>query len=230
MLGKVVVIVKTLNEQRNIASFIAGYSPICDLILVSDGGSTDHTVFIAEQYPNVKVRTFEERVPVGDDGAFMNPEGKHINALIDWACDEGAAWVILDGCDSWPNSHLARDGRRLLAECGLPQVHLHRLMLWGKDAYFPAYNGPGPALWAWMPEHTWVYCETRTNTLFDSMLLGARPEYAHRLDLPYAILHYSWLTERSTEEKLARYASWGHPIKHPIEAYGQPAPLPEELR
>lgn len=232
--GKIVVLVMTLNEQRNISRFLTNYLTIADLVLVSDGGSTDRTVPIATEYggdrdERVKVRTFETKIPMAADPGFFNPEGEHINSLIEWGVDEGADWLILDGCDSWPNSHLRRDGRRLLLEAGMPQVWLHRLLMWGKDEYLPKYNDPGPSLWAWMPDHTWVWCETETPTLFDSRLLGADPSLAVKLAHPYFVLHYSWPDETEVARKLARYEAWGHPIRHPVEAYGPAVALPREL-
>ena len=66
------------------------------------------TIEIAEQFPNVKVRAFEEIIPL-EDGYSRNPDWKHLNFLFEWAEEEGADWIVLDDCDTFPNYLLRRD-------------------------------------------------------------------------------------------------------------------------
>ena len=55
---KVVVIVRTLNEENNIARFITAYQNIADEIIVADGGSDDSTRDVARTFHNAHVYSF----------------------------------------------------------------------------------------------------------------------------------------------------------------------------
>ena len=66
---RVIVLARTLNEERNIARFCRCYAR-ADAILVADGGSTDRTVDIARQFENVEVRQFRERTLWSLQNAF----------------------------------------------------------------------------------------------------------------------------------------------------------------
>lgn len=224
---KIVAVTKTLNEERNIARFCAGYD-WCDAVLVADGGSCDRTAEIARGFPNVQVRTFDVRVPVDGPEPFMNPEPAHLNFIIDWAVAEEADWVILDGADTWPNPALKRDARTLMQDTGQAAVHLHRLYLWGADRYFPKYN-VSHALWAWRPALIDIHCEERGISCFEARMLGIDPARALLLAMPpYCCLHNFAPDEETVQHKLARYAAWGHPQVHPLHGiYAPPVPLPE---
>lgn len=223
---KIVTVTKTLNEARNIESFCLGYA-FADLILVADGGSADRTVDLARQFSNVRVRAFTERVQLpADPSGFMNPEPRHLNFCIDWAKEEGADWIILDGCDCWPNPALQRDAREILESTQHPIVSLDRLYLWGIDEYFPKYN-VGASLWAWQPAKADISCAETTNDCFGSAMIGIKIELARVLEAPYCCLHYCYPDEATVKLKMQRYAAWGHPQVHPLRSiYAPPVPLP----
>jgi glycosyltransferase involved in cell wall biosynthesis len=81
---KIVATVRTLNEESNIRKFCESYSQFADSILIADGGSTDNTVLLASEYSKVDVDYFMDVVEC-DGGFFRNPDGPHIQFLIDWA-------------------------------------------------------------------------------------------------------------------------------------------------
>lgn len=221
---KIVVITKSLNEERNIASFCTGYA-WADLILVADGGSMDETKEIARRFDNVRVRDFEQRIPL-PDGSFMNPEPAHVNFLIDWAAEEQADWLILDGCDCWPNPKLKRYARRIFKQAEAEDkdgIMLYRLYMWNERQYFPRINAPGQALWAWRPDRADCHIDESQATFFDAVMPGPARERCLVLDYPYVCLHYFEPTK-----KAARYAAWGKP-QTPIEQsiYWPPELLPE---
>ena len=58
---RIVVIARTRNEKKNIASFIQSYQ-WADRILVADGGSEDETVWLASQMNKTKVRKFDKKI------------------------------------------------------------------------------------------------------------------------------------------------------------------------
>jgi len=227
-MAKIVVVTKSLNEERNIAAFCDGHS-FADAILIADGGSTDRTVEIAKKFDKVAVRNFHLRIKVlGDPAGFMNPEPQHINFLIDWATGEGADWIILDGCDCWPNPRLKRDARCILEETEEPAVHLHRLYIWGTDQYFPKMN-TSHSLWAWRPSGIEIRYEEggEKKSCFDAKMAGVNARLARKIDFPYCCLHYFAPDEETVSKKLARYAAWGHPQVHPLKGiYAPPESLP----
>ena len=224
---KIVVITKSLNEEHNIANFCTGYD-WANLILVADGGSTDRTKEIAQTFSNVKVKDFEQRVEL-PDGSFMNPEPAHVNFLIDWANEEEADWIILDGCDCWPNSLLrakARDFFRWATVEDYDGIMLYRLYMWDHDHYLPKINEAGPSMWAWRPDRVDCHTPEDEPTFFDAVMPGPDPERCLILDPPYVCLHYF-----EPEKKAKRYVVWGHP-QSPIEngIYWPPEPLPDWAR
>jgi len=221
---RIVTITKSLNEAHNIASFCTGYA-WTDLILIADGGSTDETKEIAQCFTNVRVRDFEQRVLL-PDGSFMNPEPAHVNFLIDWAVEEKATWIILDGCDCWPNSKLKQDARRLFEQATKDDrdgIMLYRLYLWDNCQYFPKINEPGQAIWAWRPDRVDCHIDENELTFFDAVMPGPARDRCLILDYPYVCLH-----SFEPSKKAVRYESWGKP-QTPIQdsIYWPPEPLPE---
>jgi glycosyltransferase involved in cell wall biosynthesis len=226
---RVAVIVRARNEERNIERFIRGYPTFP--ILVADGGSTDATLAICASHPNVTVRPFHDLVE--RNGVSRNPEGEHINFLIDWATADGYDWVIYDDCDCVPN-YLLRDMAPTLFQSEqadavfavriylyLGQGHLARMCQPGKAGVYEA------SLWAW-----------RTNQGFRARLgdpfmvdlpLTGRRWKVHELMPPVCLLHDSWPTEAEVERKRKFYqAIWPHAtVQKPLDFGGPLLPLPE---
>ena len=220
---KIVTITKSLNEEANIANFCQGYR-FSNLILVADGGSTDRTKEIAASFSNVKVRDFEQRIEL-PDGSFMNPEPAHVNFLIDWAVDEGADWIILDGCDCWPNAILKSKARDIFRDAWVEDkdgIMLLRLYMWQGDGYFPKINEAGVSLWAWRPARVDCHTDESQPTFFDAVMPGPDRDRCLVLNPPHVCLHF-W----DPTAKAVRYAAWGKP-QTPIEnsIYWPPEPLP----
>ena len=188
-----IVIVRTLNEERNIAKFIESYLDWIDLILVADGGSIDNTVPIAESYPKTKVSSFYWRIEMNND-LWRNPEAAHINFLVDWAEDEGANWIFFDDCDCLPNIHLKRNIKYYMDTATFDFIYAVRLYVWGIDQHFPKLARPGTdnkwetSLWGWNAKEIEIeFIDTDMAFRFEPM-----PEFHERLNLfpPYALLHY----------------------------------------
>jgi glycosyltransferase involved in cell wall biosynthesis len=181
---KIVSLVRTLNEERNIAKFCTAYS-FSDLVLVADGGSTDDTVEIAQSFPNVKVRYFTDIVP-GEHGTWRNPEGKHINFLIDWANEEKCDWMTFEDCDCFPTTSLqrkARDFFEITDKEGLKCIKLQRIYLYEKDKWFSKCQSN--INWAWKPS-----TGIRADEQYDWGIVTLNvPETGYTLYPPYAVLH-----------------------------------------
>lgn len=220
---KIIAINKVLNEAEFIADYCHNHR-FCDLILIADGGSTDETVKIAQTFSNVRVRSFDKRVEL-PDGSFMNPEPAHTNFLLDWADEEKVDWVLFVGCDTWPNLLLQRDARLRLKEVKTDAVLCNTLYLWGENEYFPKINQAGPGGWA-LRGGLGLRCDESQPTFFDTPMVKPFDNLYAALPGVYSLIHYYGSPER-TPKKLARYAAWGHPQKHPLESiYAPPEPLP----
>lgn len=226
---KIVVVTKSLNEEHNIERFCQGYS-FADAILVADGGSTDKTVELAQQFGNVKVRNFPLKIDMPDAPAgFMNPEPQHLNFCIDWAVEEKADWICLDGCDCWPNPKLHREARSIISNASEPMIFVRRLYIWGQDEFFPSPS-KYTSLWAWRPVKLNIRSEEPPGafTCFDTKMLGIE---GPRLELPAGCccLHYFCPDEETVALKLKRYAAWGFPQIHPRVVFGSRIKLPKEI-
>jgi Glycosyl transferase family 2 len=235
---KVIVIVRTRNEQHHIDEFCKSYW-WADEIIVADGGSTDGTIALARTYRNVKMTFFHEVVDL-KDGYKFNPEGKHINFLIRAATKDKADWIIFDDCDCYPNNLVKRDGRKLLESCKNNFVAITRLYLWGEDKHFPRLAQPKehdfdipkyvPSLWAWKAdlgmvasEEQLIHCTFQINGIdqdFKTNVLNLMP--------PYCLLH-KFANPELTERKLHMYRDSGlvSEMIHPLEFGGPLEDLPE---
>lgn len=226
---KIIVIVRTMNEEKYIEPFCSSYV-WADKILVADGGSTDDTVKFASLYDFVEVREFPTIVE--KNGHHFNPQGRHVNFLIDWAIEEeGADWIIFDDCDSLPNYALKQQGRLLIETAhynNYEAVFLYRLYLWGLDKYFPLLNEPGQSIWAWRSD-----VDVRAREIGEEdggMTIENIPERENRfyIEPPVCLLHYTWPDEEATKTKLEFYrAVHGEHIKHPLEFAGPLKELPD---
>jgi glycosyltransferase involved in cell wall biosynthesis len=226
---KIVAIVRTRNEERNIERFCSHYA-WADQILVADGASDDDTVALASTFDNVQVRQFTEFVELRP-GYPVNHHGRHINFLIDWATDEGADWIVFDDCDCWPNFYLRQFARLIFEMADLPVVHAVRLYLWGALRHFPRLAQPvapgrwEPGLWAWRADYSLhAIDEPAYHQQFDKPLAPAI-----RLLPPYCLLHNPWPDKETAEQQVAYYRQSGlvPDMQHPLKFGGPLEPLPE---
>lgn len=227
---KIVTTVRTLNEQENISAFYSCYAAWVDKILVADGGSTDDTVRRAKTYKKIAVRNFTEKVT--KNGVWRNPQGKHINFLLDWAFEEEQAdWVIFDDCDCFPNYLLQSMGRHLFETAelnGYTAIYAHRLYIY-MDKYFPGMNAPGQSIWAWS-KNSGIRASLRDPIYYELLNMPAE-EQGLKLEHPYVLLHKAWPDEATIQRKQNFYEKIrGIPQDHPLKFGGQLASLPPYAR
>jgi glycosyltransferase involved in cell wall biosynthesis len=211
---KIVSCVRTYNEQRNIVKCCQAY-PFADKILIADGGSTDNTVSIAKEYKNVEVREFTTMVECRN-GIWRNPDGEHINFLLDWANEEQADWIILQDCDQRPNKYLKQDARKIFENSEKDFILITQLFLWGDKHYFPDLSGfPNwmQGLWGWraninlrvidkMPHFEFSYDGEHS---VDINQTGR----TQRVMPPCCYMHFGWPTEEQTQKHLDYYRQSG---------------------
>lgn len=226
---KIIATVRTLNEEKNIEKFCKSYSEFADLILVADGGSTDNTKSIASQFPKVKVRDYLVKVPC-QNGILRNPDGPHIQFLIDWAIEEGGDWIVHQDCDQRPNKYLKEDIREIMEKTGKDFLQFIQVFLWGKDQWFPEMSKLGDrwmcGLWAWrlsagikivdkMPHYEFSFDGINS---IDINKLGREQNF----EKPYCYMHYGWETPELTMQHIDYYRKSGliPNMAHPLQFGG----------
>lgn len=219
----IITVTRCFNEEKNIKRFIDGYR-FSDLIIVSDGGSTDKSLDILYDYRSfVQVIHFKEQIEV--NGYKWNPDNTHINYIIDTAKTYNPDWIILDDMDDVPNFTLRNSARNILEHCNKPQVNAFRLYLWGDTQYFPQMNGhfndAYKSLWAWKPRERHIYAD---NNQHHGTILGLTDDY-HGLDIPLCLLHKSWHPD-TIQAKIDKYAAVGIGMSHPFDFAGKLEDLP----
>lgn len=220
---RIVVAVRCRNEERHIERFLRGYD-FADLIVVSDGGSTDRSVELLSGRSKVRLIHFHERETI--DGVTWNPDATHMNFVINAAKEHDPDWIIFDDMDDVPNYILRENARTILETSPLPQVNAFRLYMWGEDQHFP-YMNRGFAhnytsLWAWKPAELDIHAD---ESIRHGTMVGLAEQY-HNLKIPNCLLHKSWSPE-TIQAKLHRYNTVGLPMQHPLEFAGNPEPLPD---
>lgn len=222
---KIVVIVRTREEERNIERFCKGYG-FADHILVADANSQDRTRELALRFPNVRVRIFDEKVEL-QNGYKRNKHSEQINFLIDWAYILQPDWVIFDDCDCWPNANLKAYVRTFLNESPFPFAYVERFYLYKDTKWFPQMT-PDTSLWAWKPE-TGMRCLPDTETCHQRF--NQRPGRGERLNIerPHVLLHNPWQDDEMIEKKLKFYRESGliPGMLHPLQIGGILQTLPE---
>ena len=200
-----------------------GYD-FADEVVVSDGGSTDDSVSLLEQYPKVRLFHFPEQETV--NGETWNPDAPHINFVLSVAKEYSPDWLIFDDMDCCPNAHLYREARNWLEGCGHPQMSAFRLYMWGEDKFFPYMNRDFDpdytSLWAWKPNELDIRADINVR---HGTMIGLS-EDVHRLPVPYCLLHKSYGPD-TIGAKMARYNALGLRMEHPLETNGELADLPE---
>lgn len=226
---KIVLTLKSRNEESNIQRAIESYHDWVDEILLADGGSTDRTVELASQYCKVSVRPFLEYYR-REDGSLRNHEGRHLNFLFDWADCVGADWIIHDDCDCSLNYLMKQDGRSIIEACTNQTVHVCRLYVYGQDRYFRTMTdfagGWQAGLWAWRADTGLRSKDVKRHFTVDDI-----NQYSKcNIYPPHCILHRFAPTEEVIQRKIADYKLEEPNATHPKRHYGEPEPLPEWAR
>lgn len=220
---------RCLNEEELLPIFLANHQ-FADEIVIVDGGSTDRSEEIAIADPKVRWLEFHERV-AGKRGGWRNPEGRHLNVVID-SCKGDWLWIC--EVDIMPSDTLQAAIRGIVKSCAEPAVasflyyvapRLGGTLPWGGnyDYYPELIKGLGLSCWRSELGLTADPTEEFQPTIkFENKpRLGVKP--------PHARVHLSWWTEERVAGKRAFYREV-HDLKqkHPDEQFKR-EPLPEWL-
>jgi len=231
---KIVVIVRTRNEERNIERFCKSYQ-WADKILVADGGSDDNTIEIAKSCPKTAVRLFETRKKM-KRGLWRNPEAAHINFLIGWAGEERADWIIFDDADCFPNYKLKQDGRSLFDDSSVGAensfIYAVKIYFWGSNQHFMRLAQPvqpgkwEPTIWAWRAS---IGLQAKDTDMAYQFIPYPSVDERKNLLPPYGLLHHSWPNLEETKKKMDFYRLSGQipAMKSPLH-FGGPLSEPPE--
>lgn len=233
---KIIATARAKDEEKNIRQWCESYSEFADILLVADGGSEDNTVKIASEYPKVKIRKYDKKVYLAD-GSWRNPDGDHIQFLVDWATELGGDWIVHQDIDQRPNKLLKQDVRDILLTIDGDYLQVTQIFLWGKDQYFPLLSCPGgvwmQGLWAWRLSTNLKIIDKMPHYMFS--IDGQEPTDINKIGRqvniqpPYCFMHYGWQTEEETENHVKYYRNTGliPDMAHPLNFAGSPAPLLE---
>jgi glycosyltransferase involved in cell wall biosynthesis len=228
---KIVVVVRTRDEEKNISTFCKCYS-WADLILVADGGSVDKTTEIAEDFPNVKVRHYMERVSNDGFETWRNPHGKHMNFMFDWAEQERADWIIFDDADCFPTLDAQIGIRPILEKTSKNCVYINRVYTyhsdsWIKDITLPKDGRRRPTwenssgVYAWKPGVVRARDEDWKHELdfFDA--------HIHYLLPPVSAIHDFYPEDGSRQKKVQFYKDTKEQefCNDPLDVYNDIQPL-----
>lgn len=213
---KIVVIVRTRDEEKRIGRFCESYKD-ADTIIVSDGGSEDDTVSVASQYSNVVLRPFNERVEL-KNGYWRNNDAAHANFLVAQAKEFNPDWIIYDDCDCRPNFLLKQDYRDIMEKATSKVIMAVRVYHWNENEWFPKFSSPAghyeASLWAWRGELNFGFINQPPAYHFSLDGKEVARNDLHTacgvLDLmpPHCLLHYSW-NEKSVAYKMKHYVESG---------------------
>jgi hypothetical protein len=228
---------RTYNEEEHIRDFCESYSEFVDLICIADGGSDDDTRSIAHEFSKVSIRDYPVKVECPKNGMLRNPDGPHIQFLIDWAVEEGADWIVHQDCDQRPNKYLKEDIRDILAVTNKDMICAPQIFLWGTDMWFPKLtlwdSFWAKGLWAWRANIGMKIIDRMPHYefSFDGSKAIDIPRTGRTLDLdpPYCYMHFGWSTEEKTKAHVEYYRKSGliPSMSYPLESNGTPTPLRE---
>lgn len=233
---KIIATVRTKNEEKHIRQYCESYSEFADAILIADGGSVDNTIRIALEYPKVEVKDYPVTVTLAD-GSIRNPDGPHVQFLVDWATEIGGDWIVHQDCDQRPNKFLKQDIRDILSVADYDYLQVTQIYLWGKEQYFPNLSFMGGAwqqgLWAWRLSTGLKILDCMPHYWFS--LNGKEPTDINKLDRnkvknilpPYCFMHFGWQTEDETMKHVQYYRQTKliPDMAHPLGFGGKPEPL-----
>ena len=233
---KIVACCRAYNEKRHIEQFCKSYQDIADLILVADGGSTDRTVEIAESIPKTKVIHYDVKVEC-KNGIWRNPDGPHIQFLIDHAVSEGADWIIFQDTDMRPNKYLkegARELFRMMDSFEKDFLLLTQIFIWQDKEYFPNMSYQGEwmqGLWAWRANLGIKIIDKMPH--FEFSFDSVNPIHLERMNNtmkvqpPMCYMHYGWESLEIATEHAEYYRKSGliPGMIHPLQIGGERKPI-----
>jgi (heptosyl)LPS beta-1,4-glucosyltransferase len=187
-MGKISVVINTLNEEKNLPKAIASVKGLADEVVVVDAKSTDRTVEIAKK-AGAKVHIYKKPV-------------RYVEPVRNYAISKAIGdWILILDADEEISSSLSSRLRKIVKN---PDADYYRLprknIIFGKwlkhSRWWPDYNirffKKGKVIW--------------------SEIIHSVPEtHGKGLDLEaiseYAIIHYHYTSLEQYVERMNRYTT-----------------------
>lgn len=232
---KIIASCRTRNEAKHIEQWCESYSEFADVLIIADGGSTDNTIELALKYPKVRVRNYPVEVTL-KDGTKRNPDGPHIQFLVDWATKIRGNWIIHQDTDQRPNKFLKQDIRKILEETDKDFLQVTQIYLWGKDQYFPKLSKWGDAwsqgLWAWRLSARIKIIDRMPHYVFsfdgkNQIDINDMPQRKLDIQPPYCFMHFGWDSQENALAHVEYYRKTGliEHMQYPTVFGGELKPL-----
>ena len=233
MTKRIDVFVRTFAdmEEKTIQRFIETHD-FCDTIYIDTCQTSNTTHNILSRYPKVKIKEFGGMVQMGDE--WLASESQYYTFLHNWSLDENLDFVLFDDADHFCSPALQRDARAMLESTDAPYAYTLLMYVWGTTHYFPELNKccPQERLWGWNP-NKWqpdinpeppftIEIRNQPDKDIDKALVFPHP--------PYALLHFSFLTEADVRRKMEFNHARGVAQSYPLESCGRLEPIPEWAR
>lgn len=221
-------------EEKHIERFIRTHAPFSDTIYIGTCQTSEQTIAQAKRWGNrVKFREFDVLIHLAD-GTPLAHESVYYHALHQWSLEENLDFVFFDDADHAPNRNLRLDTRALIEEHDPIFAYALLMYFWRTDQYFPELNNCNPSerLWGWNPrkwqpdisqDHAFTI-EVRNQPDRD---ITQGYVFPHP---PYAIGHFSWITEGDAYRKMAFNKKRGVNQTYPPDSCGRLEPIPHWAR
>ena len=138
-------LLRSYNEEKNIARCLDNLLSFCDEVVISDGGSTDETKFIASQYRdrgfNVEWLDFPEGSISKD--VYLNHAGHQLNFGLDHCKGE---WVITQDVDLVFCQRVEAHVREILATTTHDAFIMYGVHCVRDENHYSAGFGTGPGM------------------------------------------------------------------------------------
>lgn len=221
-------LLRTYNEQKNLARVLGNLFSFCDEVVISDGGSTDGTKFVAAHYRNIGYQVEWYDFPGGSvsDAVHFNHAGKQLNYGLERCSGD---WIITQDADTIFCERTVNHLRETLQTTTHDAFIMYGVHLVGDKDHYASEFGTGPGL-----------VQLFRNK--EGVRFPDTPEHAHQLsDFPWKNLgvfqggtyHFGYMDSNWEREKVILRAkavpddaTYKHLLKYPSQH--DPKPIPWE--
>jgi len=219
-------LLRTYNEQKNLPRVLGNLFSFCDEVVISDGGSTDESKYIAAHYREIGFNVEWYDFPGGSISSqvHFNHAGKQLNYGLERCKGD---WVITQDADTIFCERTVNHLREALQTTAHDAFIMYGVHLIGNENHYAAESGTGPGLVQLF--------RNKEGVRFPDI-----PEHAHHLsDFPWSNLgvfqggtyHFGYMDNEWERGKVILRAiavpddaTYKHLLKHPSQHDPRPVP------